>query len=252
MDKTTLLPDETDIQAYVDGLLDEAGYRRMETWMEHHPERAEEIRGWRQDAQVLRATLGGLPESADSPRLDPASIRARHRRRARNRLALAAVLVLTLGVGGLTGWQLRGDGAPTRAPPMADAMQAYRLFAMNRHAPMDVVQHRPGELKSWLDRYFPDAAPLPNLAASGFQPVGGRLLATDSGPAAMVLYKNPQGSAISFYIRSPAPQAGMLPRGQRREGQLATAYWSGHGYNYALVGRADPSDLHVMRQSSLP
>ncbi|TAN02556.1 MAG: anti-sigma factor [Rhodanobacteraceae bacterium] len=250
MDKTTFLPDETDIQAYVDGWLDEAGCKRVEAWMDHHPGRAAEIRGWRHDAQALRATLGGLPDSASALRLDPAAIRAHHQHCVRARLAWAAVLVLTLGVGGIAGWQMRGIDAPARPPPMADAVQAYRLFAMSRHVPLDVTQQRPGELQAWLDKYFPDAASLPDLAASGFLPVGGRLLATDSGPAALVLYKNPSGGAISFYIRSPAPHAGMLARGQRREGQLAAAYWSGNGYNYALVARADPSNLRILRLDS--
>ncbi|HET9819955.1 MAG TPA: anti-sigma factor [Rhodanobacteraceae bacterium] len=252
MDKTTPIPDETDIQAYVDGLLDESDCKRVEAWMARHPERGEEIRNWRRDAQELRATLGGLPASVDASTLDPVAIRARRRHRVRARLALAAMLVLALGVGGLTGWQVRSINLPTRPPPMADALQAYRLFGLDRHVTWDVMQQHPGELQIWLDRYFPDATPLPDLAASGFLPVGGRLLATSSGPAALVLYKNPLGNAISFYIRSPAPRAGMLPRGQRREGRLAAAYWSGNGYNYALVGRTDPSDLRVMRLGSRP
>ncbi len=251
MDKTTYLPDETDLHAYVDGLLDEAGCKRVEAWMDHHPERAEEIRGWQRDAQALRVTLGGFPDYAAAPKLDPATVRVRRRRRVRVRFAWAAALVLTLGVGGIVGWQMRGIDAPARPPPMADAVQAYRLFAMSRHVPLDVTQQRPGQLQAWLDKYFPDAAPLPDLAASGFLPIGGRLLATDSGPAALVLYRNPSGGAISFYIRSPAPHAGMLHRGQRREGQLAAAYWSGNGYNYALVARADPSDLRILRLDSL-
>jgi anti-sigma factor RsiW len=250
-DKTTFLPDETDIQAYVDGWLDDAGCKRMQTWLDRHPERAAEIHGWQRDAQALRATLGGLPDLAGAPGLDPASVRTRRRRRVRMRLAWAAALVLTLGFGGIAGWQMRSFDSPTRSPPMADAVQAYRLFALNRQAPLDVTQQRPGELQAWLDKYFPDAASLPDLAASGFLPIGGRLLATDSGPAALVLYKNPAGGAISFYIRSPAPHAGELPRGQRREGQLATAYWSGDGYNYALVARADPSNLRILRLDSL-
>ncbi|MGY0557866.1 anti-sigma factor family protein [Lysobacter sp. A421] len=262
MTKTSSFPDEAEIHAYIDGYLDEADCARMEAWLDRHPTRAEEIRGWQRDAQQLRARLGSLPPSSGQPNLDPAVIRARRRRRGRERLALAASLVLTLGVGGIGGWQARSRtapsaeapmaAAPTAAAPMADALQAYRMFVADRRVQLDITQRHAGELQTWLDQRFQDAARLPDLASAGFHPVGGRLTATDSGPAAMVLYEDQRGNAISFYIRPPSPHAGALLRGQRREGQLATAYWSGNGYNYALVSRADTSDVKAMRDALLP
>lgn len=240
---------ETEIHAYVDGRLDAAGCARVEAWMTHHPARAEEVRGWQRDVQQLRAALGDLPTS-DQPAFDPVVIRARRRHRARTRLALAAMLVLTLGAGGFGGWQARNLAMPAAAAPMADALQAYRMFAMNRQTQLDLTQRHAGELQAWLDQHFQDAGRLPNLDDAGFHPVGGRLLATDSGPAAMVLYKDQHGGTISFYIRPPSPNAGALPRGQRREGELAATYWSGNGYNYALVSRDDTTDVHTIRDAS--
>lgn len=245
-------PDETGIHDYVDGRLDEAGCTRMEAWLDRHPARAEEIRGWRRDAQRLRAALGGLPASPGRVAMDPATIRTRRRQRVRARMALAAMLVLTLGVGGITGWQAHRFTAPAAAAPMADALQAYRMFVTNRHLQLDVVQQQPGELQAWLDRHFHEPEPLPNLDGAGFRPIGGRLLATDDGPAAVVLYENGNGAAIAFYIRPPSSSRGMLPHGQRREGQLAAAYWSGNGYNYALVSRDDPRDVRLIQRASLP
>lgn len=245
-------PDEAAIHAYVDGRLDSIEGARVEAWLDQHPERAAEIRGWRRDAQQLRAELGGLPGTSDRPDLDPARIRLRRRQRARARLALAASLAVALGIGGLGGWQVHQLAATRASAPMADAVQAYRMFAMNRDTPFDVTHRHPGQLRAWLSRYFQHVAALPDLAASGFMPVGGRLIPTDSGPAAMVLYENQDGDVISFYIRSPSPQSGLLPRGQRQDGQLAAAYWSANGYNYALVSRADSQDLRVVREALRP
>ena len=78
------------------------------------------------------------------------------------------------------------------------------------------------------------------------------LLATDSGPAAIVMYEDAQGGAIGLYIRPPARHADALLRGQRQEGTLAAAYWSARGYNYALVSRADGADMRVIHEASLP
>jgi anti-sigma factor RsiW len=245
-------PSEAEIHAWVDGRLDDADRLRVEDWLATQPERADEIRAWQRDAQQLRAAFGGFPTQARQTALDPVAVRGWRRRRLRSRLALAAALVLTLGMGGIGGWQARSLSGPAAAAPMADALQAYRLFAADRETAMDVTQRHAGDLQHWLDQHFEHAPELPNLRDAGFHPVGGRLLATDNGPAAIVLYEDPDGSAISFYIRPPARGAGALPRGDRREGQLAAAYWSGSGYNYALVSRANGPDLRALRDAALP
>lgn len=246
-----VIPTETEIHAYVDDRLDDADRARVEAWLARHPDRFEEVRAWQRDAQQLRAALGDLPGQDDQPTLDPSVIRAHRRHRMRARLSLAAMLVVTLGIGGIGGWQARDMNAALAEAPMADALQAYRMFALDRPVQLDVTQERAGDMQVWLDQHFQQATRLPNLQAAGFHPIGGRFVATGSGPAAMVLYEDSQGNAISFYIRPPSSRDGALPRGQRREGQLATAYWSGNGYNYALVSHADGPDLRVIRDASL-
>lgn len=236
-------PDQATIHAYVDGRLDPDTHARMHAWLDAHPAQAAEIRGWQHDAQQLRAAWGDPPRPATYGSLDPAHIRSRRRRRRHARMAQAAALLLALGVGGFGGWQARHLAATGAGAPMADAVQAYRMFAGASHANLDIRQRHPGELQAWLDRHFQRATPLPNLETAGFRPVGGRLMATDSGAAAMVVYRNHAGDAISFYIRPPSAHTGPIPRGQRRDGQLATAYWSGNGYNYALVGQADDAGM---------
>jgi anti-sigma factor RsiW len=249
MNDSSSFPDEALIHAYVDGRLDDATRVRMEAWLDRHPDRAGEIRQWQRDAQQLRVAFGG-PSAWSSPEaLDPARIRARHRNRVRARVALTAALLLALVVGGAGGWQAREFTVVDASPPMADALEAYRMFALRPHVQFDVTQQHVGELQVWLDRHFRHADALPDLAGTGFPPVGGRLLATDSGPAAMVLYEDGQGRAISFYIRPPSSR-GTLPHGERRDGRLAAAYWSGNGYNYALVSRADATDVRVIREAS--
>jgi anti-sigma factor RsiW len=94
-------------------------------------------------------------------------------------------------------------------------------------------------MQAWLDRYFNQAHRLPDLSQSGFKPVSGRLLTTEQGAAAMVLYEDSQGHRISFYIRPPGPNNGFLPRGSRSADGLEAQYWSGGGYNYAMVSPTD-------------
>src|SRR5690606_30439521 len=242
--------DDLTRNAFVDGQLDPAQRQAMRAYLQAHPDEAQELAAWQRDAQQLRAIADrdGLPPN---PELDPAAIRARlreRRGRTRRRLAMAASLVITLAVGGIAGWNVRDTTVATRVLPMQDAMQAYRLFA-SANAPQPDVRADTGDLQGWLDEYFANAERLPNLSASGFQPVAARLLATDQGPAAIVIYDN-AGQRATFYIRPPGPGKQFLPRGSRRDGDLLARYWSGQGYNYALVTAGDGAADEVLPPSN--
>lgn len=235
----TTFPSEQDIHAYVDGRLDGERRDAVERYLAQHPDRAAEVQAWQRDAQRLRAVFGGTQTLADNPALHPAAIRQQRRRRQMQWRSLAAAMVLCLGVGGLGGWQARGMRVESAMAPMADAMAAYRLVAMDAAARPDVVPRSDSEMQAWLDGHFQRVTRLPDLSGAGFHAVGGRLFATDQGPAAMVLYRDAAGHAISFYVRPPGPRNRLLPPGQRTEGGLLAQYWSGPGYNYAMVSRSD-------------
>ena len=121
---------------------------------------------------------------------------------------------------------------------MSDALAAHRMFAEQGFLPADYNVVQSSEMQGWVDRYFSHAERLPDLTGAGFRPVSSRLLTTDQGGAAMVLYQDRQGRQISFYIRPPGPHNSLLPRGNRQDGELQAQYWSGPGYNYAMVGPA--------------
>lgn len=237
-------PSEEDIHAYVDGRLDDARRQAVEFYLTQNPARAEEVRGWQRNAQQLRAVLSGVGMPRPNAALDPQRIRVRRSQRSRTRLAIAAMLVLALGVGGIGGWHARAHREFAAEPPMGDALQAYRLFASAQPASFDISSGGSDHLQAWLDTRFHGAPRLPDLQQAGFHVVGGRLMATETGPAAMVLYKDDAGRAITFYIRPPSAR-GALPRGQRRDGELIAEYGSRNGYNLAMVSRDERRDVRV-------
>ncbi|MDF3933437.1 anti-sigma factor family protein [Pseudomonas citronellolis] len=233
-----LTPSENDLHAYVDGQLDAERRQWIEAWLAANPQEARRVEQWKQDAQKLRAALANRALPPADPALDPARIRQRLRQRRHTRLATAAALLLALGVGSLGGWQARDMTLVERGKPMEDAVQAYRLFAANgSSAPLDT---RGGEnLRNWLGRYLENASLPADLDNLGLRSVGARLLATEQGAAALVIYEDAQGHRLSFFIRPPGPGHRLLPHGQRQDGELLTRYWSQGEYNYALVSRSD-------------
>jgi anti-sigma factor RsiW len=245
----TLPPSERDLHAYVDGQLNEADRLTMDTYLAAHPEVAQQVKAWQQDAQTLRAALSGELHRAPNPELDPAFIRQRLQRNRTRHFAAAAVLLIAVSVGGLSGWQAREMTLAGNVAPMADAVQAYRMFAVKAGMASDWNPTEAGDVQGWLDTNFAQANRLPDLAAAGFKPVSGRLTPTEQGAAAMVVYKDTDGRTLSFYIRPPAQRDHLLPRGSRRDGELQADYWSGSGYNYAMVGPADDPAAQAARQA---
>ncbi len=234
-----LRPDEHDLQAYVDGQLDDDARAAVERYLALHPESAEQVKRWQQDAQRLRAALESVRMPGENPALDPAAIRARRAERSRMRFAMAASFVFCIGLGTFGGWQARGWNAAPPIAPMSDALEAYRMMVVDQVAKVDFRPTSAGDLQGWLTRRVGASAKLPDLSAAGFKPVGGRLFTTDSGAtAAMVLYKDNAGRTLSFYLRPAESKHRLLPAGQRVDGALLARYGSANGINFAVVGPA--------------
>jgi anti-sigma factor RsiW len=242
-------PSERDLHAYVDHQLNDADRALVETFLANNAHVAAQVRAWQQDAQQLRAALSGALKQPANPDLDPGLIRQRLKRQSRRHLASAAMLLIAVSVGGFSGWQAREMTLASAPLPMADALQAYRLIAQQGLLPADYKASDDGDMQGWLDRYFTQANRLPDLAGAGFKPVSGRLLSTEQGPAAMVVYEDQGGHKISFYVRPPGPKNFLLPRGSRRDDGLQAEYWSGGGYNYAMVSPADTPAAQMLRQT---
>ncbi len=239
---------EQELHAYVDGQADEALCQKMEAYLASNPEAAAEVVRMRLESQRLRTVLENTPSGGIPPRLDPLWIRRELRTRFQLRMAVIVSLVLTLGLGTLGGWQLRDMSMRKTYLPMADATQAYHLFATGDMAQkVDMKTTEPAQLQGWLNHHFVQAAPLPDFSAYGFKLVGGRLMASDKGAAAMVLYQNDQRQAIVYYVRPPG-RLFNFGTGNRRDGNLLTQYWRQGRYFYAVVSPTDnPATLPVQR-----
>ncbi|WP_416366819.1 anti-sigma factor family protein, partial [Pseudomonas sp. UFMG81] len=149
-------------------------------------------------------------------------------------------------LGGLGGWQAR-EVSMASVLPMADAVQAHRMFA--DAGTLDIRAQEPGQLQAWLGRHFNRVGALPDLSGYGFQPVGARLLSNEAGPAALLVFEDGKGQRISLFLRSPGEHFARMPSGQRTDGGLEARYWSHGDYNFALVSAADEQRGDELRRA---
>lgn len=241
----TLPPDENDLHAWMDGEADEATAEKVERYLQANPEAAAQVAGWRADAQQLRQAMSRQAWAVDRP--NPQYLRRRMRQQRLRQLSMAFMLVMAVSIGGVAGWQLKDSQVAVAPQPMEDAVQAYKIFDNQTQTPMDVMASQHAELTSWVARYFINGNPPPNLEQFGFRLVGARLMATAQGPAALIMYQDPQGTRVGWYIRPLEPVK--LPHGQRQAEDVMAQYWSDQHYNYALVTPVNSSGVTGLRKA---
>jgi anti-sigma factor RsiW len=106
--------------------------------------------------------------------------------------------------------------------------------AEKRHA-VEVPASDAEHLKTWLANRTGVPLVLPDLSAQQFTLLGGRLLPTDEGPAAMLLYEDANGERVSIFVR--ATTLAKVWGKYESPGDVATAiYWLDKGFACAIVG----------------
>jgi anti-sigma factor RsiW len=81
------------------------------------------------------------------------------------------------------------------------------------------------------------------LAASGYRLMGGRLVATQHGPAAMFMYDDDHGSRLVVLTRPMSSADQNAPKTPQSQGDVDGFAWADDGQGYSLVGHATPESL---------
>lgn len=224
-----------DLNAWVDGRLDDARAREIEAWLEANPAEGERWRDYRVHREVLQAVYDPVLSEPVPTRLRPASIRAGRRR---DWPAQAAAAVLLLAVGAAAGWlgheALTPDSAVV-ASLARDAVVAHRVYIPEVRHPVEVAADQEAHLVTWLSKRIGQPVKAPQLAEAGFQLVGGRLLPSADGPAAQFMYQDASGGRLTLYVRLSGTRQDTAFRFME-EGGASAFYWTDAGLGYALIG----------------
>jgi anti-sigma factor RsiW len=186
------------LQAFADGELDASECEALNQRLATDPAARADVEAWRRQKALLKSAFD--PVTAEPL---PPGIRAalsRHRKRGLTALPIAAGIALLL-VGALTGWLAAQWPAPSRALAFTDsAILAHEVYTKeNRHA-VEVAANDADHLVTWLSKRVGSTLVIPNLKEKGFELLGGRLLATDQGPAAQLMYEDASKQRITVFV----------------------------------------------------
>lgn len=245
--KEPLSPELQDLHAYVDRQLPPHARQRVEAWLDANPvakRRAE-------DYAAIREGLRALYDPALSDPI-PRRLRRRPRQWLRPLGALAASLFLLL-TGIWIGMQVeRGvqGSLVAEAPSVArEAAIAYAVYTPEVRHPVEVPGDQEQHLVAWLTKRMGAPVRAPRLDELGFVLVGGRLLSSNDGPGALLMYENTAGRRVVLYAcRHEERERTTAFRFTQEEG-IAVFYWFEGSLSYALAGEIDRSGLLALAES---
>jgi anti-sigma factor RsiW len=236
---------EDDLQAYIDNALNSARRDEVAEYLEQQPDVARRIESYGKQRDVLRTALAPITDEPVPPELNLA-LMIESRQKYRFPLwRAAAASVVVLGLGGIAGWSLHNLFPPASGGIVAladEAAYTYQVYASDKGRPVEIKASDQADLVKWVSNRLRHTVSVPDLSASGYRFMGGRLVATAHGPAAMFMYDDDRGTRLVMLTRPMAIDQNS-PMSQHSTGPVQGVTWSKEGNGYSLVGPVSSETL---------
>lgn len=266
---------EADLHALADGFAAPERRSAIMDHLEADPEEARRVADWCTQNEAIRRAFGKavsapLPAAltltptaqiATLPERPPQTARAAPRRRttllpriaAMRPAARAAAILAGLLVGAGSGWvgaqafsawrsaseaTRVGTGRTDADDPFAErAAEAHQVYAEDPASPVEVPARDKGRLLRWIAERTGVDEIVPDLQPSGYAFLGGRIVPSNLGPAAMFVFDG-AGRRISLVVghASHLPQASLR---YREIGGTGSVAWASGNTAFAVSGAAD-------------
>lgn len=236
--------DDAMLHAYVDAELDQRAVAEVEAWLQDNPEDMARVADWKRQSRQLKRIYDPI---AAEP-LPPELIRTLHGRQASRRLFWARQAIaagVLLAVGALGGWYyapINGAEMATQNSIADQALSAHIVYVSEVRHPVEVTVNEKAHLIGWLSKRLGQPLTAPDLSATGFDLMGGRLLANKNRPAAQFMYENADGQRITLYVAANLTGQETAFR-MAGVGSTQSFYWLDGPLGFAITGDIEQSDL---------
>jgi anti-sigma factor RsiW len=242
--------DEFDLAAIVDGRLPPDRAAAVDAYLSAHPEEQARVQQYEAQNRQLRELFQADGADPIPGRLRVARLREQMRRRRSWELGAAAAAAVLLLLGAAAGWAVHdsiigtsretAETAVAEREITADALAAHRVFSVDVRHPVEVDATQEAHLVQWLSRRLGRPLTVPDLTSTGYKLMGGRLLPSETGPAAQFMYQN-GNTRLTLYERSDT--AGETAFRYSEQNGIGEFFWSDQDFGYALAGKIDRQQL---------
>jgi len=236
---------DADLNAYLDGEMPVEEQADFEAWLAENPAERQRLAAYRADLRRLHEALDPVLDEA-VPESIMAALNGARRRRLVWWQAAAAIVIFTAGGG--AGWsvaQLAGPSPAIGQSTAERALTAHRVYVSEVLHPVEVGADQKTHLVGWLSKRLGHRLSAPDLAESGFNLVGGRLLPGADGAAAQIMYEDRQGERVTLYV-AVNPKNAKTAFKLAKRGQTETFYWLDGPLGYALAGDIGEERLLIL------
>ena len=244
--------EEHELHLYVDGHLAEERRCVVEARLQDHPELTARVDDYRRQNELMRQLFeqtAEVPPTEAQERL----LRKLDRRIGRSRFAAcwrpgataAAVLALAagLGVGGAAVYDKYAIPAPEAVPSFAEtAARVHSFYASAASEPTEFGADAAAKLGPMLDKRLGASLRLPDLSQKGFNLVAGRLLPSEDGTAAQLLYRDQAGRLVTVFL-GPTDKTRLEPPHMSEPKDLSLYAWLDGRIGVAVVGHLSGDEL---------
>jgi anti-sigma factor RsiW len=119
---------------------------------------------------------------------------------------------------------------------------AHAVYGSEIRHPVEIAGDQRDHLTSWLSKRLGQPVIAPDLAAQGYQLVGGRLLSLRDKPAAYFMYENARKQRLSLYVVINSEHRDTAFRMEEADG-IMTCYWLDGPLAYALAGEMTRAEM---------
>jgi anti-sigma factor RsiW len=237
--------EDDDLQAFVDRQLDPERFEAVIAHLATHPQDRRRVDlDLRQRQAIVRHAdaQAGIDDDPLTLRLQE-ELAARLARRRRpwpwRQAGLAASLVLA----GWFGNVIYQSHLAWKLPAVVGgAAQAHQIFADDPRRPVELPASRSAELRRWFSDHLGEPVEIPDLRPIGLRFVGGRLLATEQGPLAQMLYEDQRQRRLSVYLSTEKNDVEPEVRVVQIDGFTA-GYWKDDSLVYTVVAETPTEQL---------
>jgi len=235
---------EDDLHSYVDRVLEPERQAEVASYLEAHSDVAKRVTAFSDQRDLLRTALAPIADEPLPAELNLSRI-IENRRQRRSPAWWAVAAMLLVCIGGAGGWIVRGSmemPAGGLAALAQEASYSYNVYAPDRVRPVEIRASDSAQLVQWASNRLHQPVKVPDLATSGFRLMGGRVVATAHGPAAMFMYDNDHGERLVVLTRPMTTDQG-APMTPQSSGDVAGFSWADSGMGYSLVGQSPTEAL---------
>ncbi|WP_127903101.1 anti-sigma factor family protein [Solirhodobacter olei] len=250
MTQADLRPDPVPLESLLlwhSGALPERERRLLADRIDGDPEARATLATWRRQDSTLASLYAPvadqvLPEEI-SALLDDARTAPIRPPFTLPRIGPMTLAILFLVLGTSLGWVIHDRFFTATGPnPALDAARAYRTYVVETLHPVEVPASDATHLTAWVSARLGHEIHAPDFTRAGFLLMGGRVLPSAGGPAALFMYQDSVGQRLALYIAPGARDAGAGLRFYAVDGTQGF-WWIDRDLSYALAGPLPRSAL---------